>query len=245
MTHSYFEVTESTTTAFLNYISDAELRYANSAENARTWNWHSPPDWPSLHLRTISNYNGKALKRVDLTTTTRGIVCSPSAFRFISPLLQRGGVNLPLHVDDGQIWSYFFMDISGDNIPFAKIMAKGVMRRNHCDMNKPLPKVPKEGIFAWRRDKNLDADFIGWFEFDPESIDGRDIFFAAYEYDFIESAGIKIPKKKMFVSKRFVQTVMEANLQGLDFIAVSKPEDPMWYTDPSDHQRWYGPWGKQ
>ena len=237
MTHSYFEVTESTTTAFLNYISDAELRYANSAENARTWNWHSPPDWPSLHLRTISNYNGKALKRVDLTTTTRGIVCSPSAFRFISPLLQRGGVNLPLHVDDGQIWSYFFMDMSGDNIPFAKITSKGVMRRNHSDMTKPLPKVPNEGVFQWRRDKHLGADFAAWLEFDPESIDGRDVFLAAYRQQFFEKVGITVPFTRLFVSERFVQAVVDAELQGLDFISVSKPEDSLWYTDPSDHQR--------
>jgi hypothetical protein len=237
MTHSYFEVTESTTTAFLNYISDAELRYANSAENARTWNWHSPPDWPSLHLRTISNYNGKALKRVDLTTRTRGIVCSPSAFRFISPLLQRGGVNLPLHVDDGQIWSYFFMDMSGDNIPFAKITSKGVMRRNHSDMTKPLPKVPKEGVFQWRRDKHLGADFAAWLQFDPESIDGRDVFLAAYRQQFFEKVGITVPFTRLFVSERFVQAVVDAELQGLDFISVSKPEDSLWYTDPSDHQR--------
>jgi hypothetical protein len=236
MTQNYYSVINSEPRSFLLF-EDGEARRGNDAKNARLWNWNDPPEWPMLRMETVRVNMGKHLKPIDVTTLPEGIVCSPSAFRFISPLLQRGGVNLPLHVDDGQIWSYFFMDMSGDNIPFAKITSKGVMRRNHSDMTKPLPKVPKEGVFQWRRDKHLGADFAAWLEFDPESIDGRDVFLAAYRQQFFEKVGITVPFTRLFVSERFVQAVVDAELQGLDFISVSKPEDSLWYTDPSDHQR--------
>ena len=239
MGDKYYEVSGSEKTAFLNHVSDSDLRLQGEAESARSRNWFDPPDWPKIRLKTITSYHGKSLKRLDIECATRGLVCSPKAFDILSPMLQQGGVILPVDVDGGNIWRYFLMDSLGDNVPHAKVLAKGKVRRNHADLPKPLPRTPVEGIIPWRRKKHDGADFINWYELDPESIDGRDVFYGVYSYSVLVEGVRPIPNTKTFVSERFVKAVLEAGLQGLVFHETTKPDDPAWQPDLTQYAPWH------
>jgi hypothetical protein len=184
----------------------------------------TPPPWRVPQFEIIREDLGRSLSPCDISLYVSRLILSPAALDALAPFLTTGGELLPIATDDGQNWQMFTFEPPCPLAPLAEITAKGIIRRNHADMTKPLPKTPRAGVMPWRRVKGR-GDFVRWFDFDETTVAGRHIFRAQYEGK---------PETLMFVSRAFVEAAVAHGLRGLDYHVTAKPEGPLWHTDPRD-----------
>lgn len=183
-----------------------------------------PKPWAQPQCEIVLINGRKRLEPFDISSDYLGFYLSDRALRVLSPLLHTGGELLPVTADDGTDWHLFLMVEFGPVAPLVEITDKGVIRRNHTDMPKPLPRTPKAGLMPWRRVKGR-GDFVRWYDFDAASIGGRHVFRAQHngKLDW-----------RIFVSHAFMQAATEYGLKGLDYHATRRPEGPFWHSDPHD-----------
>lgn len=216
----FYSIIGSERSGFLNPVDSVVLRDA-SINRYRALPRHP---WKVPVYKCIRENMGKRLTSFDLGVTFHGILLSQTAFEILEKFLDEGGELLPIVTEEGEKWYLFFMSELGPLATFAEIRSKGIVRRNHDDMPKPLPRTPKEGMMPWRRVKGR-GDFVRWYEFDEESIGGRYVFPARYS---------EKPETAKFVSHDFMRAAIDHGLKGLDYHVTTRPEGPFWHSDPRD-----------
>ena len=216
----YYSTVNSEGSGFLNPADSVVLRDAN-IYRYRTSPW---PAWVAPLYKSIRRNMGRELGAFDLSADYHGLYLSPVAHEVLAPFLSQGGEMLPIVTDEGEAWHLFLMSHFGPFAPLAEITAKDVIRRNHTDMPKPLPRTPKAGLMPWQRLKGR-ADYVSWYEFEETTVAGRHVFRAQHGGKF---------QTPIFVSHAFMRAATENGLKGLDYRVTVRPEGPFWHSDPHD-----------